>query len=85
MPRRFGSQECLASARERKTELMGLSANPDLTNHERRAIWDAERLDDMIWNFRRGLDPGLGDQVPEAEAILLEEIKGLISALKPAS
>ena len=85
MPRRFASQECLASARERKTELMGLGTNSNLTNHERRVIWDAERLHDMIWNFRRGLDPGLGDQVPEAEAILLGEIKGLIRALESAS
>ena len=85
MPRRFDSQECLTSARERKTELMDLSTNPDLTNHERHVIWDAERLHDMIWNFRRGLDPGLGDQVPEAEAILLGEIKGLIRALESAS
>ena len=85
MPRRFDSQECLASARERKIKLAELSTNPQLTNHERHVIWDVERLHDMIWNFRRGLDPGLGDQVPEAEAILLEEIKGLIGALKPAS
>ena len=85
MPRRFDSQECLTSARERKTELMDLSTNPNLTNHERHVVWDAERLHDTIWNFRRGLDPDLEAQVPQAEAILLGEIKDLISALKPAS
>ena len=60
MPRRFDSQNCLTSARERKTELMNLSTNPNLTNHERHVIWDAERLHDTIWNFRRGSGPRFG-------------------------
>ena len=73
MPRRFDSQNCLTSARERKTELMNLSTNPNLTNHERHVIWDAERLHDTIWNFRRGLDPDLGDQVHRPRPSCLEK------------